>query len=206
MTHDRMTKIKGLIQDQANQTSRPLPSFWKPARLIRRITNDKNTQSWLTTPNSLTEKMRIPCPELMVEVLSETVDRPLIDEANTLEMHPQEQAWIRCVLLKCGESDWVYARTIIPNFTKTNPWHSLQALGSKPLGDVLFELPSIQRSEFEFSKQLLKNLPHFNTCLPSQQLNITGYARRSTFKQQDAPLLLTEVFLPGLLNLEVENK
>lgn len=203
MTHDRIAKIKGLMQDKTNQSNRALPSFWKPASLICRITSEPHTKAWLNTPNSLTKKLRVPCPTLTVEVLSETLDRPLLDEAKALAIHPQESAWIRCVVLKCGDDNWIYARTIIPNFTQTNPWYTLQNLGTKPLGDVLFELPSIKRTEFEFSKQRLKTWPHLNKHLNAQQTNMTGYARRSIFRQQDAPLLLTEVFLPNLLDLNI---
>lgn len=203
MNQDRIAKIKELMQEQASangSSSRALPNTWKPARLIRRITTDSKTQSWLTTPDSLTAKLKQSCPELQVRVLSEAEERPLLDEAKALNLHPQATAWVRCVLLKCGEQDWVYARTIIPNLTDHNPWQNLQNLGNKPLGEVLFELPSIQRSTFEFSKQPLKNWPYLKTALGQTQPKDIGYSRRSVFQQQKHPLLLTEVFLPGLLS------
>lgn len=204
MTHDRTAKIKGLIKNKTTPSNRSLPHVWKPARLIRRITSEPYIQAWLTTPKSLTKKLRVPCPELTVEVLSESLDQPLLDEAKALAIHPKEPTWIRCVLLKCGDSNWIYARTIIPNLTPENPWHTLQNLGDKPLGEVLFELPSIQRSEFEFSKQILDSWPQLNEHLNTLQVNRTGFARRSIFRQQDMPLLLTEVFLPGLLDLGIK--
>ena len=205
MNQDRIAKIKGLMQEQASAnrlSRRPLPNTWKPARLIRRITADSEIQAWLTTPDSLTARLKQSCTELQVRVLSEAEERPLLDEAKALNLQPQASAWVRCVLLKCGEQDWVYARTIIPNLTDHNPWQNLQNLGNKPLGEVLFELPSIKRSTFEFSKQPLKNWPYLKTALGTTQPKAVGYSRRSVFQQQKHPLLLTEVFLPGLLTFK----
>ena len=205
MTEDRtnrVAKLKGLMQDKVATNHFALPNTWKPKRLLRRITHEANIQAWLTTPDSLTAKLKQSCSNLQVHVLSETIERPLIEEARALNLPPQETAWVRCVLLKCAQQDWVYARTIIPNLSASNPWQSLQNLGDKPLGEVLFELPGIQRSEFEFSKQPLKSWPYLKTALTNITPKTLGYARRSVFRQQNWPLLLTEVFLPDLQSLK----
>lgn len=176
---------------------------WKPERLIRRVTTCKTIQSWLSTPNSLTSRLRQDCPALSVRVLSEKLERPLLDEAQALGMQPMDKAWVRCVLLQCGQSttqNWVYARTVIPYFDSNNPWIHLQKLGEKPLGEVLFEMPGIRRSPFGFSHLPLQALPHLNHALEQTCLKENGFARRSVFMQEEAPLLLTEVFLPDLFS------
>lgn len=200
MPLDRLSKIKDLMQQKQKASGIALPQFWKPTVLIRRITSSKNIQTWLKTPTSLTAKLKVLCPDLEVVVLSEQLETPLLNESQKLGLHKDDQAWVRCVLLKCHQKDWVYARTIIPNFSPDNPWHDVQNLGNKPLGEVLFELPSIQRSDFEFSRNQLDYWPHLMDNLPSEtDVTQPGYARRSIFKQQNKPLLLTEVFLPGLV-------
>lgn len=157
-------------------------------------------QSWLTTPQSLTLRLKGICPDLSVLVLSEKLEIPLPEEITALDLDLQQTAWVRCVLLKCASNvqgqDWVYARTVIPNFDAANPWHSLQTLGNKPLGEVLFELENIERTPFSFDKQLLDGLPYLKQTALSE-----GLLRRSIFIQQTAPLLLTEVFLPDLLSV-----
>jgi len=178
------------------------PQHWKPEGLIKRITDNASVQSWLTTKGSLTARLKTQCPALQVLVLSQRLEVPLNNEANALQMQQNEQAWVRCVLLQCDEHNWVYARTVIPAFNPQNPWESLQKLGNKPLGEVLFEMPSIKRTPFAFSKLPLGTWPYLNKSLEAGQKNKPSFARRSVFIQQDSPLLLTEVFLPGLFSSE----
>lgn len=217
MPNDRLTKIQALLKKQAskfpdNPTALAHPVvqthsaqmrgksvFWKPARLIQRISRSAHIRAWLSTPDSLTAHLRQTCPHLSVRVLSEILERPLADESIALGLPNNDQAWVRTVLLQCGLQNWVYARTVIPNLTSENPWASLQQLGTKPLGEVLFELPSIQRSPFEFSRQALNHWPGLTEQLTAEEVDSPGYARRSIFTQKNAPLLLTEVFLPGLV-------
>ena len=44
------------------------------------------------------------------------------------------------------------ARTVIPDWSPANPWSELQRLGSRPLGEILFSDPLLERSEFEFTR------------------------------------------------------
>lgn len=201
MPNERLAKIKSLIQDKQMQPVRGKPSFWKPARLIQRVSASPQIQSWLNTPNSLTARIRQSCPHMRVHVLCEKIQRPLVDECTALGLRPNDQAWVRAVLLQCDQQNWVYARTVIPNLTPENPWTTLQQLGNKPLGEVLFELPSIGRTPFEFSRQALSDWPYLSEQLEAEYSQGKGYARRSIFTQKEAPLLLTEVFLPGLVGL-----
>ena len=176
------------------------PQNWKPHSLLSRITDDKKVRSWLTSQGSLTLRLRQHCPDINVQVLSESLQVPLVSEATALNMANNERAWVRCVLLKCHQQSWVYARTVIPNFNPSNPWQPLQKLGNKPLGEVLYQMPSIERTPFEFCKQPLNAWPLLNSTLGVYQDNPSSFARRSVFLQQASPLLLTEVFLPGLFN------
>jgi len=201
MPNERLSKIRALIQEKQNISSTMKTQFWKPSGLLRRITPSTKIQSWLNTPKSLTAKLKILCPNLEVVVLSEELEIPLLNESQKLGLHREETAWVRCVLLKCNDTSWVYARTVIPNFQPNNPWHELQNLGTKPLGEVLFEMPSIHRTPFEFSKDSLDYWPHLIDSINDKNAQkFTGFARRSIFSQNKHPLLLTEVFLPGLLN------
>ena len=199
MQNHRLAKIKALLDDKI-QRGKLKPQFWKPATLIRRISPLRHVQDWLASQDSLTKKLKEHHPELEVIVLSEQIEIPLVSEAQRLGIARDEEAWVRCVVLKAGNRHLVYARTVIPFMSPQNPWQELQALGNKPLGEVLFEMPSIQRSPFEFSKDTLGYWPHLINHLNAPVLrNNPSFARRSVFKQKQAPLLLTEVFLPGLL-------
>lgn len=197
-TDNPIAKIRALIAAKT-QAKISRPQFWKPKGLIQRITPIRSIQNWLTTQNSLTAKLRQFCPDLEVEILSEKFEEPLISEAQKLGLARNEEAWVRCVVLKCGDHHLVYARTVIPRMAPNNPWQELQNLGNKPLGELLFEMPSITRSDFEFSKDTLGYWPYLINQLNAPEMrNHPSFARRSIFKQKEAPLLLTEVFLPGL--------
>ncbi|MCF6345942.1 MAG: chorismate lyase [Thiomicrorhabdus sp.] len=197
---DRLSKIKQLIKKKTQSPhTHAQPIFWKPAKLIQRISPKKHIQQWLSTQGSLTAQLRLLDPNLEVFVLSEQLERPLANEGQSLNMQPNELAWIRCVLLRGGGENWVYARTVIPNFSDNNPWFSLQTLGNKPLGEVLFQDSTIQRTPFTFSRQALNIWPYLTSHISANSRQKIGYARRSIFSQQKYPLLLTEVFLPCLL-------
>lgn len=193
-----VSKIKQLLQERKQPRSKP-GMHWKPARLLQRLTTERKLQQWLSLESSLTQKLKERCPELEVQVLSEELDVPLASEAQSLKLAFQEKAWIRCVLLRCQSNNWVYARTVIPNMQPENPWHELHNLGTKPLGEVLFDDKSLHRTPFEFNKVALKNWPYLNQHLALSEHRKPSFARRSTFVKQQTPLLLTEVFLPELL-------
>lgn len=194
-----ISKIKQMLQERKQPCSQP-NLHWKPARLIRRVIRDRKTQTLLTFNTSLTAKLRSCCTNLQVVILSETIELPMISEAIRLGLDNNEEAWVRCVLLQCADQNWIYARTVIPKLEVQNPWYSLQTLGTKPLGEILFETPNIQRTDFEFAKSQHMTWPHFMQTLPAGHITTESFARRSVFIKDQHPLLLTEVFLPDLLS------
>ena len=121
---------------------------------------------------------------------------PRLDESQALSMRPREMAVIRQVLLLCGRQPWVYARTVIPVSSLRGKLQQLTALGTRPLGGVLFADPGMRRGMVELAE-----------ILPGQAIftAATGYAqhqpasiwgRRSVFWLSAKPLLVSEVFLP----------
>jgi len=71
----------------------------------------------------------------------------------------------------------VFARSVIPKNTDTD---NILAIGSKPLGEILFNDPTIARGQLEVGR--------FNNT----------WARRSTFTITDTKLLVSEIFLEEL--------
>jgi chorismate--pyruvate lyase len=71
----------------------------------------------------------------------------------------------------------VFARSIIPVHSDTK---ELLSIGSKPLGELLFNDPTIKRGPLEVGN-------HNNS-----------WARRSTFKIKNTKLLVCEIFLQQL--------
>ena len=143
--------------------------------------------SWLTETGSLTARLRRHHPQLAVDVVSERLEAPLAEEAQRLALDSDASAWIREVTLHENGLALLQARTVIPHWSPANPWCEVQRLGSRPLGEILFSDPGLERSEFEFT--LGPGWRESDLVAPDR------LARRCVFWRQGAPLLLTERFL-----------
>ena len=155
---------------------------------------------WLFDHGSLTRRIVSNCTnKFRVEVLSQKWQRPMLNEALRLDVHPEHHAFIREVLLYCGDMPWVFARSVIPHKTLTGPRRSLGKLGSRPLGEILFSDPSIQRDALEVA-EINKGQRMFacaTQCLLTPPESVWG--RRSVFYLHNKPLLVNEVFLPPII-------
>lgn len=171
------------------------PPRWLAEPQLPQLCTDSSTTSWLRERGSLTERLRQRWGNVAVHLLGEGLATPLRHESARLQLAPAMLAWVRCVLLVCQNQPRVYARTVIPDWTAHNPWAEVQRLGSQPLGELLFRLPDLQRSGFEWGQSV--SWPHAEhwTSPASAQPQPEPLARRCVFVREQAPLLLTEVFL-----------
>jgi chorismate--pyruvate lyase len=155
-----------------------------------------NVQGWLFDPASLTARLKQKCTaDFRVEVLSQAILKPRLDELNVLEMGYGNYALIRQVRLCCGEACWVYARTVIPFSTLTGKQRKYANLGTRPLGAMLFADRTMQRDEVMVTSLPGSQLP---SGLGLAQDDIV-WGRRSVFRVAAKPLLVSEYFLPALL-------
>lgn len=152
-------------------------------------------QSWLFDTSSLTARLLRLCPgRFSVELLSQQVGKPTLDEADALGLVYGDSALIRQVHLRCGDSKVVFARTVIPLKTLQGAQRSYANLGNRPLGAMLFSDRSMRRE-----------VPSVSRLEPGDQLySRTGAAgksvwgRRSVFRVGGKPLLVSEFYLPEL--------
>jgi len=157
---------------------------------------------WLFDQGSLTRKIVLSCKnKFRVEVLSQQWQRPMLNEALRLGVHPEHHALIREVLLYCGNKPWVFARSVLPRKTLTGQRRFLGKLGSRPLGEILFSDPNIQRDALEVA-EIKKGQRMFKCATESLvQVPKSVWGRRSVFYLHKKPLLVNEVFLPSILNM-----
>ncbi len=156
--------------------------------------------SWVYDPGSLTRRVQHICQQqFRVEVIAQYHGRPLLNEATRLRVPADQAALIREVYLYCGDSPWVYARTIIPHTTLTGRQRFLAHLGNRPLGAVLFADPTMRRDEVEVAcmRRVHRLFDTATACLVEPPAMIWG--RRSVFYVGRKPLLVNEVFLPPLV-------
>lgn len=157
---------------------------------------------WLFDQGSLTRRILSCCNKgFRVEVLSQRWQRPMLNEALRLGAHPEQRALIREVILYCGDQPWVFARSVLPRKTLTGPRRFLGKLGSRPLGEILFSDPYIQRDALEIA-EIKKGQRMFNCA--TQRLTkkpAMVWGRRSVFYLHKKPLMVNEVFLPPIIEM-----
>ena len=158
-------------------------------------------REWLLDSASLTLRIKNYCQtnnlgDFSVRVLMQGMGIPSNDEVQRLKLKSRRYALIREVLLYCGNTPVIFARTVIPIQTLTGPQRQLGHLGNRPLGEFLFAQPYLQRDAMEVAvlnqgHQLFDSAVHAIETNPEQV-----WARRSIFRLKHKPLLVAEVFLP----------
>jgi len=159
-----------------------IPPHWLRGPYLDRFGVPPVLQPWMHERGSLTQRMRQEWPDLRLEVLREGAGTLFSDEATRLGLGADGAGavWVREVQMWGGGRPRLLARAVIPHWGPDNPWAPVAVLGATPLGELLFALPGLERSEFEWSTTL--------SWAPSR------WARRCQFDHQGTPLLLTEVF------------
>lgn len=175
------------------------PAVWRARRLLGRDALPEAARCWLFDPDSLTRRLIGVCAgRFRVELLGQHRVRPLRHEAEALKLPRGVWALVREVYLLCDERPWVYARTVLPATTLTGVERRLAHLGTRPLGAVLFADPSMTRSEVEVAR-LTRRDPLFQVATARLELRPDSiYGRRSVFRLHGKPLLVSEIFLPGI--------
>jgi len=152
-------------------------------------------QAWLFDPASLTARLKQKCTDdFRVEVLSQLIQKPRIDEFKVLGMETGSYALIRQVRLCCGNACWVYARTVIPFSTLKGKLRIYANLGTRPLGAMLFTDRTMQRDEVLVTSLTGGQLPDGLGLEKDDMV----WGRRSVFRIAGKPLLVSEYFLPSL--------
>jgi len=176
-----------------------LEPVWQSCERLRRSALPVQWRDWLLDHSSLTRRLQRNCPgSFRVEVLGQRMARPMLSEARALGRPPHEIALVRQVRLFCGQTPWVFARTVVPLPSLRSGLRRLAVLGSTPLGEVLFADPNMYRSPIEVARIHSRHRLHAMID-PSAQTAAAYWGRRSVFYLQNNPLLVSEFFLPALL-------
>ena len=155
---------------------------------------------WLLDSGSLTSKLVDCCTDgdFSVRLVSQGWTRPLRSERAMLGISKSEVALTRQVLLLCDDVPWVFARTLIPASSFRGKAKRLAYLKSKPLGAVLFSDPHTVRETMEIARLGKEHLlnQYANTHADMTETELWG--RRTLFLYAQKPLLVNEIFLPGI--------
>lgn len=157
---------------------------------------------WLHDHGSLTLRIQQRCKQFSVQPVRSGLARIAHDESALLGIAPQQLAYSREVFLHADGKPVVFAHSACAPQHLRGPWAALGGLGNRPLGAMLFAHPLVERGPLRF-RALRTHHPLYRRAsamlaAPPHKL----WARRSLFMLHGAPLLVTEVFLPEILELE----
>lgn len=156
---------------------------------------------WLLDRGSLTRRIQERCTAFSVRSVRQRRAKANADEPALVGLRPSSRALLREVYLYCRDTPVVFAHSVLPEKSLRGAWGGLSRLGTRPLGAVLFDNPKVRRTPLQFKKVN----PHHNlyrrACRELKNPPPSLWARRSVFSLHGQPILVTEVFLPGILEL-----
>ena len=161
---------------------------------------------WLTDPASLTSRIRARCTRFSVQLLGQRLGRALNDEAVLLGLHAGELVWVREVLLLADGRPVVFARSLLPRCNLRGAWNLFHGFGARSLGLALFADPAIRRTALACARLDRRDARHrraqqaLHPC-DALPLPATLWARRSVFVLRGRALMVSEIFLPAILDL-----
>ena len=173
-------------------------TFWNGAALG----SEAELLPWLRDHGSLTLRIQRRCERFAVRNVRGGLARIALDESALLGIAPRQLAWSREVFLHADDQPVIFAHSACAASHLRGAWSALRGLGNQPLGALLFSHPLVVRQPLHY-RALRNGHPLYKRAtaiLPNPPARL--WARRSLFYLHDAPLLVTEVFLPGILELD----
>ncbi|WP_394777929.1 chorismate--pyruvate lyase family protein [Undibacterium sp.] len=161
---------------------------------------------WLTGTGSLTARLIAHCGQFRVRRLSQRQAVCLADEYAELGLARRMRVHERQVLLCCDGRPLVYAHTVVPLTATASAWPLFHGLGEKSLGTTLFNDPLVRRGALSYARlrvahPLARRMQALG--LESDEGHQSWLARRSVFTRKGSCLLVTEVFLPAVMELKL---
>jgi len=172
------------------------------ARPLRSALPD-GLRPWLTDRRSLTERIVARSKTFEVRVLSHGPGQPMRDECALFGVRAAARVRVREVLLIADGRAVVYARSVLPRRSLRGGWKVFDRIGGRSLGQALFADPRIRRMPLA-TAALDRRDTRYHRAVNSARLvppPARLWARRSLFRLGGRDLLVTEVFLPAILDL-----
>jgi chorismate--pyruvate lyase len=177
-------------------TKKPHDNVWQ-----RAPSASQRYRPWLIDRGSLTRRVEARSPGMQVKVIFQGRHRLHRDEKflaaggrhGTL-------ALTRDVLLFSRGVPIVYAHSVLQPGDRGAGWRLMKGMGARPLGAALFTDPRIRRLKLR-QRKLGHTHELYRDATRSATAGTTLWARRSLFMVGKSPILVTEVFLPGVLAL-----
>jgi chorismate--pyruvate lyase len=164
-------------------------------------------RDWLTTDGSLTARLVASSETFRVRRLHQRTALCLADEARAIGLPRPGRVWEREVLLMCDGIPRVFGHTVVPASCTAADWPLFSALGERSLGTTLFYDPLVRRGQLEYARIRAGHplLDRVRAALGGSHGSLRDdtlyHARRCVYRRRQGLLLVTEVFLPAVLDL-----
>jgi chorismate--pyruvate lyase len=151
---------------------------------------------WLAEPGLLTARVRAACGEAMslrmLRLERASLAPPLRDRLGVEDA----DCLLREVEISCGPNRWIFAQSVFPVSTVVRyPW--LGELGDKGLGESLARVEDVRREPLEYA-ELAPTHELARAAFGGNESSRAVWARRAIYRLGGQPILVQEVFLPGL--------
>lgn len=172
---------------------------WRNLSDLRGAALSAQMSAWVRDPGSLTRAVIGACAgQFRVRLRAQHWGRPLPSEQRLLGLPSGQRVLLREVELMCDEQPWVYARTLIPVSSLRGRARRLAGLRSKPLGAVLFADPGTRRQTLQVARLTRRHALYRAACCHLDAGPAALWGRRTLFLYAGKPLLVNEIFLPGI--------
>ena len=160
-------------------------------------------RDWLTTKGSLTARLIAHSETFRVRRLHQNAALCLADEARAIGLPRAGRVREREVLLECDGRPTVFGHTVVPASCTASDWPLFSALGERSLGTTLFHDPLVRHGQLEYARIRAGHplMERVHAALGGAEDSLY-YARRCVYRRRQGLLLVTEVFLPSVLDLK----
>jgi len=125
--------------------------------------------------------------------------KPLPDEEPLLRLRAGQKALVREVLLLSNNQPVVFAHSVLSIDSLNGEWLGFSRLGSKSLGAAFLANPKVKRTPLSFKKLSKRHVLYKQAAKQIKDAPNFLWARRSVFSLHCANIVVTEVFLPKIL-------
>lgn len=180
------------------ETHRRLPAHFHKAAFLCKAKMSPKFCDVFFDPGSMTAILnKLSNHNLTITLLQHQWQQPQESEQNSLQF---KNLWGigREVLLNGFGQPWIYARTFFPEAVVRAHGSQFSALGTRPLGEILFNNPQCHRSEFSFACLNPGHREFQAAAVHFQQKTDHLWARHSQFYLPSGAITLLEVFSPAM--------
>lgn len=176
----------------------PREPRWRENRPGLRHCLPEDVASWTYESGSLTRRLRdYYGAAVKVRILYHRWLTPFLSERKLLGQPERRYCLTREVLLHADGLPLILARTIIPEQTIKIAHRNLSQLGTRPLGEVIFSYPDLERLDLQVAR--LNPGDWRQSAAQAGAIAAPVWGRRTVYAIMRHPLLVNEFFLPGAL-------